>query len=187
MTGFSFEQHGITFDVADYVDENGEIALSSGKYQLLPEGEYLVGITDSAEQRTAKGGTMLVMTYSVLNGPYEGVELKDRLNIINDNPTAQQIAAKSMAKIVQSCGLSTIKNTAELHGKRLLVKVGIEAGSGTYINKNGETKPRSDQNKIKDYYPATATPAPRQAVAEKPAQPEGPVAGAIKKAPWAAK
>lgn len=153
------------------------------EYKLLPEGEYVLQIVGSEIKPTAKGGTQLVIDFAVLGSQYDGSVLKERLNIVNDNQTAVEIAFQTLAKIVQATGLDAINDSSELHGKKVLGKVIVKKGTGTYV-KDGVEKPSADQNQIKSFHPiglTTSTPTqPQQASSEAAA----PATGA-KKMPWA--
>lgn len=129
-------------------------------YTPVPDGEYLASVTEAEITETSSGGTMLVFTMSILTGPHDGRTIKDRLNIVNKNATAQKIAHETLAKICNAVGIVTPSDTKEFIGKRLKIKVVVEQGVGTYVDKFGVEKPRSAQNVIKGYYPADSVAAP---------------------------
>lgn len=125
-----------------------------GKYELLPEGEYLCIIEGTELRDTSKiGGKMLVVSMAVLTGPHEGAKLVERLNLVNDNETAVKIAYQTLAKICTAAGRPVIQDTDELHNARVMVKVAVEKGKGNYVGKDGIERPRGDQNAIKGYRP----------------------------------
>jgi len=153
------------------------------EYKLLPEGEYVLQIVGSEIKPTAKGGTQLVIDFNVVGSQYDGSVLKERLNIVNDNTTAVEIAFQTLAKIVSASGLEAINDSSELHGKKMIGKVVVKKGTGTYTSTDGTQKPSSDQNQIKSFHPvglAQSTPTVSQA------QPATAAPEAGKKAmPWA--
>lgn len=154
------------------------------EYKLLPEGEYVLQIVGSEIKPTAKGGTQLVIDFTVVGSQYDGSVLKERLNIVNDNQTAVEIAFQTLAKIVSASGLDAINDSSELHGKKMIGKVVVKKGTGTYTATDGTQKPSSDQNQIKSFHPCgLTTSTPMQKPQAQPAT-AAPETGA-KKMPWA--
>jgi len=172
MTTFNFiKQQGRAFDPTEY---------EATERVLLPEGEYLVSIVDSEMSKTSKGGDMLTITMQVANGAHEGATLKERLNVINDNPKAMEIAMQTLSRITKAAGLALLEDSEQLHGKRVVAKVSIKAGQGTYLASDGTEKPNGDQNVIKGYRSPTAVLQPaKQESATKEASPSA------SKVPWA--
>ena len=89
---------------------------------------------------------------------------------------------KTITKIVSASGLDAINDSSELHGKKMIGKVVVKKGTGTYTATDGTQKPSADQNQIKSFHPvglAQSTPTAQ-------AQPAtaAPETGA-KKMPWA--
>ena len=72
---------------------------SSG-YDVLPQGKYLAQIVASEMRATKDGmGQYLYLELSVIEGPYAGRKLFDRLNLKNANPDAVQIAQRTLSSI----------------------------------------------------------------------------------------
>ena len=153
------------------------------EYKLLPEGEYVLQVVGSEIKPTAKGGTQLVIDFTVVGSQYDGSVLKERLNIVNDNQTAVEIAFQTLAKIVQASGLDAINDSSELHGKKMLGKVVIKKGTGTYRATDGTERPSADQNQIKSFH-VVALGQTTPTIAQAQPATAAPVAGA-KKMPWA--
>lgn len=119
-------------------------------FELLPEGEYLVMVADSEMKPTnAKDGEYLNLTLEVLDGPYKGRILFDRLNLVNKNPKAVEIAQRHLSQICHAVGVLRVADSTELHNRPMVAKVGTEAGG----QKPGGGK-YEDKNKIKSYRPA---------------------------------
>lgn len=154
------------------------------EYKLLPEGEYVLQVVGSEIKPTAKGGTQLVIDFTVVGSQYDGSMLKERLNIVNDNQTAVEIAFQTLAKIVQASGLDAINDSSELHGKKVIGKVVIKKGTGTYRASDGTERPSADQNQIKSFHPVGFTQSTPTAQPQAQPNAAAPVAGA-KKMPWA--
>lgn len=150
------------------------------EYKLLPEGDYVVQVVGSEIKPTAKGGTQLVIDFTVVGSTYDSCVLRERLNIVNDNQTAVEIAFQTLAKIVTASGLEAINDSSELHGKKMMAKVVIKKGAGTYTATDGTQKPSADQNQIKSFMTlGQTTPTTAQA------QPATAAPETGKKMPWA--
>lgn len=141
-------------------------------FSPVPEGEYAVAITGAELKGTSKGGTMLVLDFSIMTGPNEGRVIYDRLNInCPGSEKAENIAKQSLAKICKAIDTPTLKSTNELLGKRLKIKVSIRKGEGTYIDKTGAERQSQDQNDIKGYYSLSSNGAAAPLQQTQPVQP----------------
>jgi hypothetical protein len=134
---------GGTFDAAS-VEPNAPL-------EALPPGDYRVQILQS-EMRVTKAGTgqILWLDMEVLEGPLKGRHLYDQLNLINPNPTAEEIAQRTLSAICHAVGKLQVADSEELHFQPLLVRVAVKP--------NG-------YNEVKGYKPvkqvaATGTPMP---------------------------
>ncbi|MBF0179960.1 MAG: DUF669 domain-containing protein [Magnetococcales bacterium] len=130
-------QLGGTFD-ASQVDP-------SQPQETLPPGDYRVQIINS-EMRVTKAGSgqYLWMEMDVLDGPMAGRKLFDRLNLINPNRQAEEIAQRTLSAICHAVGRMQVSDSEELHFKPLMVKV--------TVGKDG-------YNEVKGYKPATTSTA----------------------------
>jgi Protein of unknown function (DUF669) len=110
---------GGTFD-ASGVEPNAPL-------EALPPGDYKVQILQS-EIRVTKAGTgqMLWLDMEVLEGPLQGRHVYDRLNLINQNPTAQEIAQRTLSAICHAVGKLQISDSEELHFLPMMVKVAVQ-------------------------------------------------------------
>jgi len=159
---------GATFDAAS-VEPNAPL-------DPLPPGEYRVQILQS-EMRATKAGTgqLLWLDMEVLEGPFQGRHIYDRLNLINPNPTAEEIAQRTLSAICHATGKLQVTDTEELHLQPLLARVVLQA--------NG-------YNDVKGYKPVNGNkptnptrPAPAAAAPAAPAPSVAPANRAA--APWA--
>ena len=112
-------QLGGTFD-ASQVDPNQP-------HETLPPGEYRVQIIVS-ELRATKAGTgqYLFMELEILDGAMVGKKLFDRLNLINPNRQAEEIAQRTLSAICHAVGRMQVSDSEELHFKPLLAKVVVD-------------------------------------------------------------
>lgn len=171
MTGNLQQFLGQTFDAS-------EVEIS--EYELLPEGDYTLQVIDSEMKGVKNDGIQLVFTFQVVGSTHDGKQIKERLNIKNNNEKAVEISFQTLAKLVQACGLVKVNDSSELHGKKFMGHIAIKKGEGTYI-KDGVEKPSADQNVIKKYTVLNgATP-----MANQQAQSAAPATDGAKKMPWA--
>jgi hypothetical protein len=124
-------------------------------FSPIPPGSYTAMITHSELKDTSTGGQMIVLELDIQEGEFTGRKLFERLNIKNDNPKAVDIAFRTLGEIVKAVGKTTIKDTEELHNKRLYVEVRIEPAQPYKDKKTGEQKEGSPQNSIKKFLPVS--------------------------------
>lgn len=144
-------------------------------FDVLPAGEYEAVITDSILKNTSSGtGQFLEIKLQVISGEYQNRNLWDRLNIRNQSAKAQQIALGTLSAICRAVGVMTPKDSAELHGKPLRVKVVVKHDD-EFGDKNEVKayKPRHNGATYSGPAPASVAPVPGPPTAEQ-------VAGA----PW---
>ena len=84
-------------------------------------------------------GQMLWLDMEVLEGPFQGRHVYDQLNLINPNPTAEEIAQRTLSAICHAVGKLQVADSEELHFLPLLVRVAVKP--------NG-------YNEVKGYKPA---------------------------------
>jgi hypothetical protein len=154
LSGFDASQHEPMKDFSDPV----------------PKGEYMSWATESEmKETTNKDGQRLVFTWEIVDGEYKGRKIWSGLNLVNKNPKAVEIAQRELADICKACNVIRPKDSSQLHGIPIIVKVDVE----TYKDKL--------QNKVKGYKSASGAQQqmPPTQQAQQPAAP--PVAA---KPPW---
>lgn len=135
--------------------------------EVIPPGKYVAHIVKSELQATKDGtGQMIWWELDILDGQFKGRKLWDRLNVVNSNPQAQEIALRALKAAQVACGLPVVRDTEELHFKAMLVTVKVRpAGndkSGVY---------REAQNEIRGYEPLPGgAPVQQHAPAPAPQQ-----------------
>jgi hypothetical protein len=134
----------------------------------LPPGRYPVAISKTEMKPTKAGtGEYLQIELTVTSGTAANRKLWARLNLVNPNQQAVDIARRELSAICHAVGVLQVNDSDELLGREMMVDVVIE--------KNGQTG--EDTNKVKGYA-AIGAQAPKAAMpAAKPA--------AAKAAPWA--
>ena len=123
----------------------------------IPAGTYKVAITESEMKETSKkNGSYLALVFSVLDGEHKNRKLYTNLNLDNPNKVAVEIARSELSAICRAVNVMTPSDSAELHNRPLVVKVGLEKRNDT-----GEMR-----NVIKGYESlASATAEPAMAAA----------------------
>jgi hypothetical protein len=137
----------------------------------LPPGRYPVAISKTEMKATKAGtGEYLQIELTVTSGTATNRKLWARLNLVNQNQQAVDIARRELSAICHAVGVLQVNDSDELLGREMMVDVAIE--------KNGQTG--EDTNKVKGYSALSAAPARpglgQSLPASKPA--------AAKAAPW---
>lgn len=112
-----------------------------------------------SENKITKSGTgeYLQMVFEIIDGPFRNRRLWTRLNLVNTNEQAEQIAYAELSSICRAAGKSKISDSQELHGIPMLVNV--------------RYKPASDRGEARNeiasggYKPADGAPVPSAAPA----------------------
>ncbi|MFV0442155.1 MAG: DUF669 domain-containing protein [Planctomycetaceae bacterium] len=113
--------------MADLRGFNAHTVEPSESFDPIPAGEYLCVITNSEDKPTKAGtGSYLELEFEVLDGPFKGRKLWDRLNLANPNELAVKIARATLSAICRAVGVMEPKDSCELHDLPLLVKVRVE-------------------------------------------------------------
>lgn len=130
--------------------------------EILAAGNYIAQIIESSLAQTKSGGTMLKLTWEILDGPMAKRRVWENLNIVNQNADAQAIAERSLKRICGAVGHTGVLNDSEaLHFKPAEITVAIQPPKGEY----------GEQNTIKGYKavggaaPAGGAPAGQAAAA----------------------
>ena len=150
----------------------------AGDFDPLPEGKYAAMIAASElKQNSNSPGDHLKLELVVVDGPHKGRKVWARLNINNQNSTAQEIARGQLSAICRAVGVMTPRDSAELHNLPLSIYV--------------KCVPRADtnglSNEIKRFEPldgGAKTPVAAPAASSAPATAPAPTAAAPAAPPW---
>lgn len=163
------------------------------EFSALPPGQYVAIATASEMKPTRSGdGQYLQFSFEVLDGPMKGRKLWSRMNLVNRNQTAVDIAQRELAAMCRAVGVPKPNDSSELHNKPLLLTVEIEMDERRRENnviKKFEATPTGGFQAPAPQAAASAPFAPAaQAPAAAPAAPFAPAAAAPAPAaaPWAA-
>ena len=154
----------------------------------LPPGNYTAQVIESIMKETAKGGQMLQLTLEIIDGPSKGRRVWDNLNIKNPNPTAQEIALRTLSAICLAIGKQHISDSEEIHFLPMTITVAVEVD-----NRDKELPPDEQRrrNVVKGYAaardgaPVAKAPSSftsRQAPPPPTPRPAAPAAGGVP--PW---
>jgi len=122
--------------------DSSQVAPSTGAPEAIPAGWYNV-IMDESEIKPTKNSDpqspsmYLLCRFNVLDGQYQGRKVFTRLNIINPNPQATEIARKDLSAICHAVGaIGLVQDSSMLHGRPLKVKVGYRPATTEYEAQN---------------------------------------------------
>lgn len=129
-------------------------------FEAIPDGKYLAMITASEMKPTKSGnGEYMELVLQIVEGPYKGRSLWDRLNLNNPSEIAVKIARGALSAICRAVNVLTPKDSEDLHNLPLVVRVVREEYEGGVSNKiKGYSKRENGAAPAK-------TPAPTQAAA----------------------
>ena len=96
-------------------------------FEPLPAGDYDACIVASEMKQTKdEKGWYLELKLQILDGKYQNRTLFDRLNLVNSNEQARQIAEATLSAICRAIGVMTPNDSAELHNKPLKISVKVK-------------------------------------------------------------
>lgn len=145
--------------------------MPSGNRGPLPAGTYeMMVIASDVKAAKSGNGEYIELEMQVLDGEHSGRRHWERLNVVNSNKQAEDIAKAALAQLCSAVGLPVVEDTDELHDKPFMARVEIDRKDPT-------------RNRIMGYAPAGAA-APAAPAARPAAPPVRPAAPAGAK-PWA--
>ena len=119
---------GQTFDAS---------AVEPSNYDVLPAGKYLAQIIASEMRATKDGnGQYLYLELDILDSQHAGRKLFDRLNLVNANLDAVQMAQRTLSSICRAVGKWQVSNSEQLHLIPLIADVRVRPPKGMYGESN---------------------------------------------------
>ena len=155
-------------------------------FEALAQGKYVAQIVKSALSVTKDGmGQFLSLELDVLEGPYQGRKLFDRLNLINPNPQTVEIARRTLSAICHATGRMQVQDSQELHLIPFIADVQVlppkngygESNKVRYLPLERAAKPASP-------HPAGIAAPPLPPVQAAPAAQPRPASAGLTSAPW---
>ena len=162
-------------------------SVEPSNFDVFPAGKYLAQIVSSEMRPTKDGrGQYLFLELDILEGPFAGRKLFDRLNLVNDNPDTVDIATRTLSSICRATGQMQVKDSEQLHLIPLIADVRVRPPKGQYGESNSiRYLPRNAAAAPATRAPAAYASAPAPATAPSPQpQPATPVAPAAGGLPW---
>jgi hypothetical protein len=96
-------------------------------FEPVPAGKYLAVIVDSRTKQTKNGaGEYLQLEFEIVDGPYKGRKVWERLTLRHPNETTVKIAKATLSAICRAVGVMKPSDSVELHGIPLTVVVGLK-------------------------------------------------------------
>jgi len=128
---------GQTFDASQVTPQ--------GSYEVIPAGDYPAMITRSDMKDTKSGtGKYLELEIDLQDG--SGRKLWDRLNLINQNSKAVEIAQRQLSSICHAINVLNVQDSEQLHGRLMTVRVTVK-----------EDPSYGPRNEVKAYLPTQET------------------------------
>jgi hypothetical protein len=115
--------------------DTAEIPVSDRSFDLLPAGWYAAAIT-AAESRDTKSGTGKYLRVEFTLADPAGRKVWSNYNVKNDNPAAESIGRQQLAEVVRAIGKKAVRDTDELRGCVLSIKVKIREAANGYEASN---------------------------------------------------
>jgi len=145
---------------------------------VLPAGEYEAMIVDSKWEPTKKndGSKFLKLKIQIVSGPMQNRILFDRLNLINRNEQAVQIAKGTLSAICRAVGVLTPEDSAQLHNRPMKLTVTCKS--------DPQHGPSNEIKGYKSRHVGGGAPALGAPPAQPAAQPYVPPAVSGQQTPW---
>jgi hypothetical protein len=137
-------------------------------FDVLPPGDYKVQIVQSKMMDTKNGtGQYLWLEMDIVDGQHQGRKVWDRLNLVNPNQQAQEIARRQLSAIGHAVGVLRFQDSEELHFKTLVAQVMVKQRQDTGEN----------TNEVKGYKPVNGQHQAAPAAGQQKRQPDTASAG----------
>lgn len=161
-------------------------SVEPSNFDVFPAGKYLAQIVASEMRPTKDGrGQYLFLELDILEGPFAGRKLFDRLNLVNDNPDTVDIATRTLSSICRATGQMQVKDSEQLHLIPLIADVRVRPPKGQYGESNSiRYLPRNaaaPATRAPGAYASAPAPATAPSPQPQPATPMAPAAGGL---PW---
>lgn len=103
----------------------------------VPAGWYTVVMVQSEVKPTrSQDGAYLECGFRIAEGPHAGRMVYDRLNLHNPNPTAVEIAYRTLSAICHATGVMQVNDSQQLHNIPLQAKVTVRPATDQYAASN---------------------------------------------------
>lgn len=106
-------------------------------YEPLPDGWYKACIASTTRKTSKNGNDYLEVELEITDANHAGRRVWPRYNLWNSNETSKEISQRQFSNLVNACGLANCKDSDDLLGMHLDVKLKTKPG-------NGEFQPTND-------------------------------------------
>lgn len=119
--------------------DTAEVPVSDRSFGLLPAGWYAAKITGVESRQTKNGtgtGKYLRVEFTIADHAHAGRRVWSNYNVKNDSSAAEAIGRQQLAEVVRAIGKKAIRDTDELVGFSLTVKVKVREAANGYEASN---------------------------------------------------
>jgi hypothetical protein len=111
--------------------------IEPSQFEPLPPGQYRTQIVQSEMRPTKDGnGSYLWLELDILEGPFAGRKLWDRLNLNNPNAQAVEIAQRTLSSICYAVGKLKVADSSDLHLIPMDIRVRVQPPKDGYDASN---------------------------------------------------
>jgi hypothetical protein len=111
---------GMQFNAAD-------VEPAGSGFEVIPAGKYQVQIVNSEMRETKSGsGQYLWLELSILDGEHANKRLFERLNLVNSNDKAVEIAQRTLSAICHATGQMSVSDSEQLHHRTMIANVKVK-------------------------------------------------------------
>jgi hypothetical protein len=154
--------------ILDEVYSADQMPEGRGEFDPLPAGWYSATIADASLKETKSGtGKYIAVRYDITGPTHEGRVVFGNINIKNDNVKAEEIGRQQLGEIMRSIGLASVRDTDQLLGGNLQIKLAIK------------TDDWGTKNEVKGFKSVSGSAAPKPQPQSQPSSATG------AKPPWA--
>ena len=101
----------------------------TSNFEPLPEGWYNAAITGAEIKDTKAGdGKYIACKYTITGPSHQGRVVFGNLNIKNASTKAEEIGRQQLGEIMRAIGLSSVRDTDQLIGGNLSIKLVVKTG-----------------------------------------------------------
>tara|TARA_R110000868_G_scaffold1594_2_gene12866 strand:+ start:2810 stop:3286 length:477 start_codon:yes stop_codon:yes gene_type:complete len=101
----------------------------TSNFEPLPEGWYNATITSAEIKDTKAGdGKLIFVKYAITGPTHQGRTVFGNLNIKNASTKAEEIGRQQLGEIMRAIGLSSVRDTDQLIGGNLSIKLVVKTG-----------------------------------------------------------
>ena len=109
-----------------FINFNAADVNPNSSFEPVPAGKYVAAIVDSTTKPTKNGaGEYLELVFEVLEGPYKGRRVWERLTLKHVNDTTVRNARGNLSAICRAVGVMTPADSSELHDLPLSITVAL--------------------------------------------------------------